>query len=157
MSTKPRRLSAEKSKQLTRLLTISKTATLTAVMAPSELAKIIALVAKDIGKADALAVRFPDVWPHICPDGDYYSLGADWFINTPDAIQADDLIGLLELGDSLDKDFMTYLRCLTELHKRRRKYGLILERQPLPTMVQVSPRALMEYGPDFPTERLPLG
>ena len=154
MSTKPRRLSAEKSKQLTRLLTISKTATLTAVMAPSELAKIIALVAKDIGKADALAVRFPDVWPHICPDGDYYSLGADWFINTSGAVQADDLIGLLELGDSLDKDFMTYLRCLTELHKRRRKYGLILERQPLPTMVQVSPRALMEYGPDFPTEAL---
>jgi hypothetical protein len=49
---------------------------------------------------------------------------------------------------------MTYLKCLTELHKRRRKYGLILQRQPLPTMVQVSPRALMEYGPDFPTEAL---
>ncbi|RMM36006.1 hypothetical protein [Pseudomonas syringae group genomosp. 3] len=49
---------------------------------------------------------------------------------------------------------MTYLRCLMELHKRRRKYGMILERQPLPTMVQVSPRALMEYGPDFPTEAL---
>ena len=109
MSTKPRRLSAEKSKQLTRLLTISKTATLTAVMAPSELAKIIALVAKDIGKADVLAARFPDVWPHICPDGDYYSLGAEWFINTSGAVQADDLLGLLELGDSLDKDFMTYL------------------------------------------------
>ena len=57
MSTKPRRLSAEKSKQLTKLLTISKTATLTAVMAPSELAKIIALVARDIGKADVLGAK----------------------------------------------------------------------------------------------------
>lgn len=154
MSTKPRKLSAEKSKQLTKLLTISKTATLTAVMAPSELAKIIALVAKDIGKASVLAASFPDVWPHISPEGDYYSLSADWFTNTSGVVHADDLIGLLEMGESLDKDFTTYLRCLTELHKRRRKYGLILERQPLPTMVQVSPRALMEYGPDFPTEAL---
>jgi hypothetical protein len=154
MSTKPRKLSAEKSKQLTKLLTISKTATLKAVMEPSELAKIIALVATDIGKSDALATTFPHVWPHISPPGDYYSLSADWFTNTSSAVQADDLIGLLELGNSLDEDFMTYLRCLTELHKRRRKYGLILERQPLPTMVQVSPRALMEYGPEFPTQAL---
>lgn len=43
-------------------------------------------------------------------------------------------------------DFTTYLRCLSELHKRRRKYALILGAQPLPTMVQVSPRALMEFG-----------
>jgi hypothetical protein len=154
MSTKPRRLSAEKSKQLTKLLTISKTATMTAVMAPSELAKIIALVARDIGKADALANSFPEVWPHICPDGDYYSINVEWFTNTSGVVQADDLIGLLEMGESLDKDFLTYLGCLTELHKRRRKYGLILERQPLPTMVQVSPRALMGYGPGFPTEAL---
>lgn len=151
---KPLKLSAEKSKQLTKLLTICKTATLTAVMTTDELAKIIALVAKDIGKADAFATSFPDVWPHIYPLEDYYALNADWFIATSDVVKADDLIGLLEMGDSLDKDFITYLKCLTELHKRRRKYGLILERQPLPTMVQISPRALMEYGPDFPTEAL---
>ncbi|MCF5747795.1 hypothetical protein [Pseudomonas tremae] len=154
MSIKPRKLNAERSKQLTRLLTISKTATLTAVMTPSELAKIIALVSVDIGKSDDLASSFPMVWPSICPPDDYYSISSDWFKTTEPPVQSDDLIALLEKAESLDEDFMTYLRCLMELHKRRRKYGMILERQPLPTMVQVSPRALMEYGPDFPTEAL---
>lgn len=154
MSTKPRRLSAEKSKQLTKLLTISKTATLTAVMTPSELAKIIALVARDIGKADILGASFPKIWSHICPTDDYYALSSDWFKSTANEVQPDDLIALLEKSEALDEDFSTYLRCLTELHKRRRKYGLILERQPLPTMVQISPRALMEYGPEFPKEAL---
>jgi hypothetical protein len=154
MNMKPLKLSAEKSKQLTKLLTICKTATLTAVMSPDELAKIIALVAKDIGKADAFSANFPNVWPHIYPSEEYYALNTDWFTATSGVVKADDLIGLLEMGSSLDEDFMTYLKCLTELHKRRRKYGLILERQPLPTMVQISPRALMEYGPDFPTEAL---
>ncbi|NMZ00583.1 restriction endonuclease [Pseudomonas proteolytica] len=154
MSIKPRKLNAERSKQLTRLLTISKTATLTAVMTPSELAKIIALVSVDIGKSDDLASSFPMIWPSICPPDDYYSISSDWFKTTEPPVQSDDLIALLEKAESLDEDFMTYLRCLMELHKRRRKYGMILERQPLPTMVQVSPRALMEYGPDFPTEAL---
>jgi hypothetical protein len=43
-------------------------------------------------------------------------------------------------------DFVTYLRCLAELHKRRRKYAMILSMQPMPTMVKISPRSLMEYG-----------
>jgi hypothetical protein len=78
----------------------------------------------------------------------------DWFSEEDASITTLDVVDMLEVGKSLDDDFQTYLRCLTELHKRRRKYGLILQRQPLPTMVQVSPRALMEYGPDFPPEAL---
>jgi len=154
MDTKPRKLSAERSKQLTKLLTISKTATLTAVMSPSELAKIIAIVSVDIGRSEELASSFPMIWPNICPPADYYSISSEWFQAVGGHIRPDDLIELLDKAESLDEDFLTYLRCLMELHKRRRKYGMILERQPLPTMVQVSPRALMEYGPDFPTEAL---
>lgn len=154
MSNKPPRLSAEKKKQLTKLLTISKTATMTAVMAPSELAKIIGLVARDINKTEAFEERFSEIWRHICPDADYYSIDPEWFIDKSVHVEPEQLISLLDTGEELDEDFLTYLRCLTELHKRRRKYGLILERQPLPTMVQVSPRALMEYGPAFPTEAL---
>ncbi|MEY4908779.1 MAG: hypothetical protein RL260_2497 [Pseudomonadota bacterium] len=135
-------------------MTVSKTATMTAVMGPDELAKIIALVATDINKADQMAARFPQIWPAIAPAGDYYSLASCWFTSQENAVGANDLVDLLDFAESLDVDFMTYLKCLTELHKRRRKYGLILQRQPLPTMVQVSPRALMEYGPDFPTEAL---
>jgi hypothetical protein len=154
MNKKPPRLSAEKSKRLTKLLTISKTATMTAVMTPTELAKIIGLVARDIGKSADFRERFPDFWEKISPDADYYSINPEWFTENSIEIDPGQLISLLETGEAIDEDFPTYLRCLTELHKRRRKYGLILERQPLPTMVQISPRALMEYGPSFPTEAL---
>ncbi len=148
------RLSAERSQQLTKLLTITKTANMRALMDASELAKVIALVAVDIGKGDEMERAFPVLWPKLAPPQEYYSTAVDWF-TAPDAtITSFDIVDMLDAGTSLDQDFMTYLKCLTELHKRRRKYGLILQRQPLPTMVQISPRALMEYGPDFPPEAL---
>lgn len=148
------RLSAERSQQLTRLLTITKTANMRALMEASELAKVIALVAVDIGKSDEMARAFPVLWPKISPQQEYYATAVDWFTNPDETVTSFDVVDVLDAGTSLDQDFMTYLKCLTELHKRRRKYGLILQRQPLPTMVQVSPRALMEYGPDFPPEAL---
>nr|BAA11340.1 ApaLI restriction endonuclease [Acetobacter pasteurianus] len=148
------RLSAERSQQLTRLLTITKTANMRALMEASELAKVIALVAVDIGKSDEMARAFPVLWPKISPQQEYYATAVDWFTNPDETVTSFDVVDMLDAGTSLDQDFMTYLKCLTELHKRRRKYGLILQRQPLPTMVQVSPRALMEYGPDFPPEAL---
>ncbi len=43
-------------------------------------------------------------------------------------------------------DFATYFRCLCEIHKRRRKYDIILSRQPFPTSDQIAPRVLLEYG-----------
>jgi hypothetical protein len=46
-----KRLSAERSQQLTKLLTISKTATMNAVMAPSEIARVISVVCSDLGKS----------------------------------------------------------------------------------------------------------
>ena len=52
----------------------------------------------------------------------------------------------MRLGVKQIPDFAIYLRCLAELHKRRRKYAMILSAQPMPAMVQVSPRALVEYG-----------
>ncbi|MDP1698690.1 MAG: hypothetical protein Q8L45_13055 [Xanthomonadaceae bacterium] len=153
-SRKVRRLSAERSQQLTRLLTISKTATMNAVMAPSEMARVIAIVASDIGKSDAMAEEFSSFWKEIAAPAEYYSLSPEWFSQPAPSVTTSDVVDLLQFGESLDEDFATYLKCLTELHKRRRKYGLILKRQPLPTMVQVSPRSLMEYGPDFPPEAL---
>lgn len=153
-STKPRRLTAEKSQQLTKLLTISKTATMNAVMTPSEIARVIAVVCADLNKTEQMAAEFPRFWSAIATDSDYYTLRPEWFASPAPAVTSFDVVDLLSFAESLDDDFLTYLKCLTELHKRRRKYGLILERQPLPTMVQVSPRSLMEYGPDFPPEAL---
>lgn len=125
-----------------------------AVMAPGEIARVIAVVCVDIGKAEEVSSAFPQFWGEIAPKSEYYSLRPEWFASPAPTVNSLDVIDLLEFGESLDDDFITYLKCLTELHKRRRKYGLILQRQPLPTMVQVSPRALMEYGPDFPPEAL---
>ncbi|MCE5978071.1 hypothetical protein [Pseudomonas sp. JR33AA] len=142
------------SKLLTRLLTISKTANMNALMHPSELAKVIALVATDIGVSRAMSNAFPQMWSKIAPHAEYYSLDVEWFLESSICITTIDVVNLLEFGIGLDEDFLTYLKCLVELHKRRRKYGLILQRQPLPTMVQVSPRALMEYGAGFEPEAL---
>jgi hypothetical protein len=153
-ATRRTRLSAERSQQLTRLLTIAKTANMRAVMNPSELARVIALVATDIRKGAEFQQAFPEQWASIAPTTDYYSTSVNWFTDVDPTISTLDIVNMLDKGQSLDEDFITYLDCLTELHKRRRKYGLILQRQPLPTMVQVSPRALMEYGPDFPPEAL---
>lgn len=149
-----KRLSAERSQQLTRLLTITKTANMRALMEASELAKVVALVVVDIGKSAEMARAFPELWPRIAPQHEYYATAVDWFIVPDAAVTSFDVVNMLDVGSSLDEDFMTYLKCLAELHKRRRKYGLILQRQPLPTMVQVSPRALMEYGSEFPPEAL---
>jgi hypothetical protein len=39
-----------------------------------------------------------------------------------------------------------YFMCLAKLHKARLKYARILEAQPLPTVDQVGPRGLLQYG-----------
>jgi hypothetical protein len=40
----------------------------------------------------------------------------------------------------------TYFACLAALHKARLKYERILVTQPMPTLEQVGPRALLQYG-----------
>ena len=44
------------------------------------------------------------------------------------------------------EDFATYFRCLCAIHKRRRKYEVILSQQAFPTSDQIAPRALLEFG-----------
>lgn len=39
-----------------------------------------------------------------------------------------------------------YFACLSALHKARLKYETILETQPIPTLEQVGPRGLLQYG-----------
>ncbi len=43
-------------------------------------------------------------------------------------------------------DADTYFACLAALHKARVKYERILSTQPMPTLEQVGPRALLQYG-----------
>jgi hypothetical protein len=45
-----------------------------------------------------------------------------------------------------DSDADTYYACLAALHKARLKYESILKTQPLPTLEQVGPRGLLQFG-----------
>lgn len=45
-----------------------------------------------------------------------------------------------------NSDADMYFACLASLHKARLKYEAILETQPMPTLEQVGPRGLLQYG-----------
>jgi hypothetical protein len=47
---------------------------------------------------------------------------------------------------SLSSDADTYFACLAKLHRARLKYQRILETQPIPSLEQVGPRGLLQYG-----------
>jgi len=96
---------------------------------------LIARIAADLDVLEA----FPD-FSHAVPE--FYSERdlTNLVLKGPPAIQAyEKLIGL-----SPDAD--TYFACLASLHKARLKYQTILETQPIPTMEQVGPRGLLQYG-----------
>lgn len=46
----------------------------------------------------------------------------------------------------LEKDADAYFYCLATLHKARLKYERILQAQPVPTVEQVGPRGLLQFG-----------
>jgi hypothetical protein len=60
--------------------------------------------------------------------------------------QGPDLFELLERLTSAEQEAGTYFLCLASLQKSRRKYEAILRNQPLPTMDQIGPRALLQFG-----------
>lgn len=139
-------LSLEESKLLTRITTMGTGTNLPVVMTLGELSKVIGVIYSDTGTSERLVNDWPQVWEWIQPPAvDYYSLPDDWFMAEV-AVNPEDAIRLLRAGHAHIPDFRTYLLCLSELHKRRRKYSMILSAQPLPMMVQVAPRSLMEYG-----------
>jgi hypothetical protein len=47
---------------------------------------------------------------------------------------------------AINPDADTYFACLAALHKARLKYERILKSQPIPTIEQVGPRGLLQYG-----------
>ena len=53
---------------------------------------------------------------------------------------------MLERLVDLVPDADSYFECLAKLHKARLKYERILEVQPIPSMEQVGPRGLLEFG-----------
>jgi hypothetical protein len=139
------RLSIDESRFITKVTTLGSSRALPIVMSPSELAKLIGVIYRDVKKSEALAKTKPGLWEKINPEKDYYEISESWF-SDPIELEPFEHIDLWRHAQKDIPDVNTYLQCLSELHKRRKKYSLILKSQPIPTMVQVSPRALVEYG-----------
>ena len=104
-----------------------------------ELIKLCGLIATDLGQA----TLFTQLTGHTI-HGSYYALPLAWFTHAlhPTA----DFAVLFTTLQQAIPDFATYFRCLCELHKRRKKFALILQQQPLPEIDQMVPRCLLEYG-----------
>ncbi|MDE2597458.1 MAG: hypothetical protein KGL44_11330 [Sphingomonadales bacterium] len=98
-------------------------------------AYLIRRIAADLG----LLKKFPE-----------YSQGIPEFFNSGDlaslAIEGFDPFPLYERLVSINPDGDMYFACLATLHKARLKYETILQNQAIPTMEQVGPRGLLQYG-----------
>lgn len=72
----------------------------------------------------------------------------DFFIGSVSDFDATglDFYALFERLTEFQPAAETYFACLAQLYARRLKYQRILQHQPLPTMDQVGPRALLQYG-----------
>jgi len=83
--------------------------------------------------------RFPDLPPKVPP----------LFTGQPASnlvLSGVDAKALFESVVSAIPDADTYFACLAALQKARLKYERILSTQPIPTLEQVGPRALLQYG-----------
>jgi hypothetical protein len=73
----------------------------------------------------------------------------DFFESSENSQQSISKIAFLPLIERLfeiNPDADTYFACLANLHKRRLKYERILETQAFPTIDQVGPRCLLQFG-----------
>lgn len=81
------------------------------------------------------------------PSLNYYEINLNWFEalkTTP--ISPDKILLALSACIQKDQDFALFIENLSALHRRRVKFKRILATQPIPTMEQIGPRILLEYG-----------
>ena len=108
-------------------------------MKDRELARLVSVVLKDLGHESLIPP-----WARDIPAGGYYEVPLNWF--TRDEGRAFDFGRFFVECCGEVKNFRVIFRCITKLHRHRRKYEVILQTQPLPTMEQVARRGLLEYG-----------
>jgi len=145
MNKETHRLSVEESKLLTSVMTMGTGTALPVVISPCELARLIGVIYHDNDAGVKLEAIYPQLWSKINPGIDYYEIQEDWFLQDI-SLEPEQHVALMRIGGKQIDDFSIYLHCLSELHKRRRKYSMILSSQPIPELVQISPRSLIEYG-----------
>ena len=96
---------------------------------------ILGNIARDLG----LLAHFPELPAEISPFFSAYPLASL-------ELHGGDFVPLFERLVGLDQNADTYFGCLAALHKARLKYERIIEVQPLPTIDQVGPRGLLQFG-----------
>ena len=114
-------------------------------LSESELFCLLTQCCRDLGIAAAIS-KLPAL---SCPppNTEYYRLPLAWFqIPQAGCPSAAALVESLAACVTHEPDFRLYFENLAALHKRRRKYQRILSGQPKPTMNQVGPRSLLEFG-----------
>lgn len=113
------------------------------VISDGELLALIGIAVNDLGWA-LEQLRMPEI---TIPDEDYYSIPLAWFEDQEKlSIESSDVISAIESCFGKDNDFALFIENLSALHRRRVKYKRILSSQPVPTMDQIGPRVLLEYG-----------
>jgi hypothetical protein len=81
------------------------------------------------------------------PASNYYDINLDWFDKLEDAdVKPEKILSILTACLNKDQDFALFIENLSALHRRRIKFKRILSSQPRPTMEQIGPRILLEYG-----------
>lgn len=98
-------------------------------------AYLVAVIARDLGLLD----QFPEFQQDFAP---FFSEGHPEEL----VLTGIEFIKSIERLIAAVPDADTYFSCLAALHKARLKYARILECQPIPTMDQVGPRGLLQYG-----------
>jgi hypothetical protein len=98
-------------------------------------AYLVAVIAQDLGLQGAFAELCKDVPP-------FFSSGRLCELRVKGMSFLAEFEKLIKLREDAD----TYFYCLATLHKARLKYERILQAQPTPTIDQVGPRALLQFG-----------
>jgi hypothetical protein len=114
-------------------------------LSENELFCLLAQCCRDLGIAASVSA-LPALSENM-PSSDYYRIPLAWFrtpqIGCPSAAA---LVESLAACIAREADFRLYFENLATLHKRRIKYQRILSSQPKPTMNQIGPRSLLEFG-----------
>jgi hypothetical protein len=114
-------------------------------LSETELFCLLVQCCRDLGVSASVS-QLPDL--SVAPPGpDYYRIPLAWF-QTPQAGCPSATILLESLASCVayEADFRLYFENLAALHKRRLKYQRVLSTQPKPTMDQIGPRSLLEFG-----------
>ena len=110
---------------------------------PKEIALLICISHCDLfkkypGNADSKIIEIAEK--------PYYSIQSNNIDALP-SLDVDEVYNYFKTTNALVvSEYTMYLRKLCDLHRKRFKYRTILQNQPFPTVEQIGPRTLLEYG-----------